>query len=198
MILKPILKHQSTLLKLFFLNIFFITNIYGVYVLLIFLFILFRIDILTWAPLFLLHSKNINLVNAGWSTASSQFAGIFGGSLADYLSDTICRGRRGPINLISSIVLVVGLLALYWLTEGNFIYAALVLAVIGFMVWGPQMLVGVAATDVSTATGLTGTFGYLGSTVCSLLIGLIVAFWGWDAGLLFFIASGAIASFLFL
>lgn len=163
-----------------------------------------RIGILTWAPLFLLQSKNINLVNAGWSTASFQFAGIFGGLLAGYLSDTICRGRRGPINLIFSIVLVVGLLALYWLPEGNFIYAALVLAVIGFMVYGPQMLVGVAAADVSTAnaaataTGLTGTFGYLGSTVCSLLIGLIVAFWGWDAGLLFFIASGAIASFLFL
>ena len=112
--------------------------------------------------------------------------------------------QTGPINLFFSIVLVLGLACLYWLPEGNFIYAALILAVIGFMVYGPQMLVGVAAADVSTAnasataTGLTGTFGYLGSTVCSVLIGLIVGFWGWDAGLLFFIVSGIIASFLFL
>jgi len=163
-----------------------------------------RIGILTWAPLFLLQHKDINLVNAGWSTAAFEFAGIFGGLLAGYLSDTVFRGRRGPINLFFSIVLVLGLACLYWLPEGNFIYAALILAVIGFMVYGPQMLVGVAAADVSTAnasataTGLTGTFGYLGSTVCSILIGLIVGFWGWDAGLLFFIVSGIIASCLFL
>ncbi len=72
------------------------------------------------------------------------------------------------------------------------------------MVYGPQMLVGVAAADVSTpdaaatATGLTGTFGYLGSTLCSALIGIIVALWGWNLGLLFFIISGIIASLFFV
>ena len=163
-----------------------------------------RIGILTWSPLFLLQHKDINLINAGWSTAAFEFAGIFGGLLAGYLSDTVFSGRRGPINLFFSMVLVLGLACLYWLPKGNFMYAALILAVIGFMVYGPQMLVGVAAADVSTAnasataTGLTGAFGYLGSTVCSLLIGIIVGFWGWDAGLLFFIISGIMANFLFL
>ena len=80
---------------------------------------------------------------------------------------------------------------------------ALALFGVGFLVYGPQMLVGVAAADVAskkaaaTATGLTGTFGYLGATVCGVGTGLIVDKWGWDGGFYFYIGSAIIAMVLF-
>ncbi|MBU1918230.1 MFS transporter, partial [bacterium] len=64
--------------------------------------------------------------------------------------------------------------------------------------------VGVAAADfaskkaAATATGLTGTFGYLGSTVCGVGTGLIVDKWGWDGGFMFFIASAILGTLFFL
>ena len=162
-----------------------------------------RMGILSWAPTFLLEAKGINLQAAGFSSAAFEIAGIFGALLAGSLSDFVFKGRRGPVNTIFSLILTIGLVALYAMPDHNFMLSFLILGVIGFLVYGPQMLVGVAAADVSTtnaaatATGLTGTFGYIGSAVCGALIGVIVGTWGWDAGFYFFIASAFISSFLF-
>jgi MFS transporter, OPA family, glycerol-3-phosphate transporter len=59
------------------------------------------------------------------------------------------------------------------------------LVAIGFLIYGPVMLIGVAALDlvpkkaVGTAAGLTGLFGYLGA---ELGIGNIVQHFGWNVG----------------
>lgn len=162
-----------------------------------------RMGIFTWTPLFLLQSKGIDLVGAGWSTAAFEFAGIFGSLLAGFLSDRL-QGQRGKVNTVFTAFLVVGLLLLYCMPSGSLWLSMIVLSVIGFMVYGPQMLVGLNAADVSgsnaaaTASGLTGTFGYVGSTVCGIMIGVIVAKWGWEAGLLFFVISGICALACFL
>ena len=77
------------------------------------------------------------------------------------------------------------------------------LIAIGFFVYGPQMLVGVAAADyasndaVATATGLTGLFGYVGSAACSVGTGVIADKYGWDGGFLFFAAAALCGTFLF-
>jgi sugar phosphate permease len=62
----------------------------------------------------------------------------------------------------------------------------------------------VAAADfatkkaAATATGLTGSFGYIGSALSGLGTGLIVDKWGWDGGFIFFVTAAAIGSLLFL
>lgn len=162
-----------------------------------------RMGILTWAPTFLMEAKGINLISAGFSSAGFEIAGIFGALLAGIMSDFLFKGRRGPVNTIFSFILSLGLIALYAMPANYFMLSVAVLAVIGFLVYGPQMLVGVAAADVAssnaaaTATGLTGTFGYAGSAVCGALIGVIVSVYGWNYGFMLFIVSALIATLLF-
>ena len=71
-------------------------------------------------------------------------------------------------------------------------------------IYGPQMLVAVAAADfatteaTATAVGLTGFFGYIGASVCGYGTGLIVEKYGsWDGGFWFWIISAVIATILF-
>ena len=74
---------------------------------------------------------------------------------------------------------------------------------IGFLVSGPQILVGVAATDFASkkaagaASGLTGTFGYLGTAVTGVGIGAIVDYSGWDYAFLLVAVSGVLSAFFF-
>merc|ERR1711862_179401 len=77
------------------------------------------------------------------------------------------------------------------------------LAVAGFLVYGPQVLVGVASADfaskraVGVANGFAGTFAYIGVGISSVVIARIVSDWGWDAGFIFFVICSLIGAFFF-
>ncbi len=74
---------------------------------------------------------------------------------------------------------------------------------IGFLLSGPQILVGVAAAEfstkqaASTANGLTGTFGYLGTAVAGVGVGALVDYYGWDYAFYLMIVSGLLGTFFF-
>jgi len=65
-----------------------------------------------------------------------------------------------------------------------FLHSALVFS-IGFLVFGPQMLIGVAAAELThknaagTATGFVGLFGYLGAALSGLPLGLVIQNYHW-------------------
>ena len=73
---------------------------------------------------------------------------------------------------------------------------------IGFLIYGPVMLIGVFALDLvpkkaaGTAAGFTGLFGYIGgSLTASIFIPWIVEYHGdnWDAGFLVIITACVLA-----
>ncbi len=163
-----------------------------------------RIGVLDWAPTFLVEAKGSSLAHAGLKVAGFEIAGIFGALAAGWISDKVFKGRRGPANVLFMLALIFFLFYFWKIPAGNAWLDAAVLVAVGFVVYGPQMLVGVAAADfaskkaAATATGLTGTFGYLGSAVCGVGTGLIVDKWGWDGGFIFFIASAVMGTLLFV
>lgn len=73
----------------------------------------------------------------------------------------------------------------------------------GFFVYGPQILVGVASADfaskkaIGTANGLAGTVGYIGSGISGVCVGAISDIWGWSAVFLFFIAAALTGGLFF-
>ena len=74
---------------------------------------------------------------------------------------------------------------------------------IGFLIYGPVMLIGVAAVDsvpkkaAGTAAGLTGLFGYVGgATIAELGIGKVVQHFGWNGGFVLILAACALAILL--
>ncbi|MBI4223568.1 MAG: MFS transporter [Deltaproteobacteria bacterium] len=163
-----------------------------------------RIGVLDWAPTFLVEAKGSSLVGAGVKVAGFEISGILGALAAGWLSDKVFKGRRGPVNVLFMLALIFALFYFWKVPAGRPWMDAVCLIAVGFVVYGPQMLVGVAAADfaskkaAATATGMTGTFGYLGSTACGIGTGLIVQRWGWDGGFVFFIAAAVIGTLCFL
>ena len=67
---------------------------------------------------------------------------------------------------------------------------------VGFFVFGPQMLIGIAAAELShreaagTATGFVGLFGYIGAALTGYPLGLTIQKFGWNG---FFLIVGLCA-----
>lgn len=163
-----------------------------------------RYGVIDWAPTFLQEEKGFSKEEASWAFAIYEFAGIPGTILCGWLSDKFFKNRRSPISIIyMSLVLVA--LFIYWINPvGNFTIDIIALLLIGFLIYGPVMLIGVQALDFShknaagTAAGLTGLFGYLGgSVIANLLIAIIVEHFSWNGGFMTLLISGFL-SIIFL
>jgi len=101
------------------------------------------------------------------------------------------------------MALVLVAVLVYWKNPpGNIWIDNAALIAIGFLIYGPVMLIGVQALDLvpkkaaGTAAGLTGLFGYLGGALfANIAIGYVVDFSGWDGGFLVMIAACVLSIF---
>lgn len=161
---------------------------------------LVRYGVLDWAPTYLKENKGFSLSETGWAYFLYEWAGIPGTLLCGWLSDKIFKGRRAPATIIY-MVLVTVMVFVYWKNPpGNPLIDNLALVAIGFLIYGPVMLIGVHALDLvpkkaaGTAAGLTGLFGYLGGALfANAAMGYVVDHWGWDGGFIILVASCVLA-----
>ena len=94
----------------------------------------------------------------------------------------------------------------YWKNPaGNPTVDMIALVAIGFLIYGPVMLIGLYALELApkkaagTAAGFTGLFGYLGGTVAAnAIVGYTVDAFGWDGGFMLMVASCVISIVLFI
>jgi MFS transporter, OPA family, glycerol-3-phosphate transporter len=161
-----------------------------------------RYGVLNWAPTYLTEVKGYDITQSAWQSSVYELAGIPGMLFSGWASDKIFHGRRSPIMVISMSLVAIAILV-YWLNpRGNYMVDSMALFSIGFLIYGPVMLIGVAALDlvpkkaVGTAAGLTGLFGYLGATLAEVGIGYTVQNWGWNAGFSVIIGAGILSTFL--
>jgi len=164
---------------------------------------LVRYGVLDWAPTYLSEVKGFSFEASGWAYAMYEWAGIPGTLLCGYLSDKVFRGRRAPVSIIYMFLTLLCVLV-YWLNPpGNPGIDIAMLVGIGFLIYGPVMLIGVHALDLvpkkaaGTAAGFTGLFGYVGGAVsANIVIGALVDRSGWDAGFALISAACVIAMIL--
>ena len=162
-----------------------------------------RMTVVTWAPTLLSEFKGSTIKLAGLQTAVYDVAGIFGGLLAGYLSDKIFKGHRGRVGAIFMFLLIGCIFALWKSPVGATALHFFIMLTVGFLISGPQILVGVAASDFAskkaagTASGLTGTFGYAGTGVAGVGIGAIVDNFGWDWAFVMITVSALLGAFFF-
>jgi OPA family glycerol-3-phosphate transporter-like MFS transporter len=163
-----------------------------------------RIGIIFWAPLFLKEFKNISLEHAGWQVAAYEVIGLLGGFSAGWVSDKIMGGQRGPVGALFMICLAIALIMFWKMPESYIYFSTLALILVGFFVYGPQVLVGVASADfvskkaIGTANGLAGTMGYVGSGLSGICVGALIDNWGWSSAFIFFISSALIGAIFFI
>jgi OPA family sugar phosphate sensor protein UhpC-like MFS transporter len=146
-----------------------------------------------WGLVYLYEYKQFSLIAAGSCIFSFELGGFFGCLASGFLSDKLFKGRRGPINAIFGLFVVLSVLALWYTPVGGIIFASIVMFAIGFFIFGPQMLVGVAATELShkkaagTAVGFIGWFGYAGAATAGFPFAKITQEYGWG---MFFVVLG--------
>ena len=163
-----------------------------------------RIGIIFWAPLFLKEFKNISLEHAGWQVAAYEVTGLLGGFAAGWISDKIMGGQRGPVGALFMICLAIALIMFWKMPEGYVYFSTIALILVGFFVYGPQVLVGVASADfaskkaIGTANGLAGTMGYVGSGLSGICVGALIDNWGWSSAFIFFISAALTGAIFFI
>jgi OPA family glycerol-3-phosphate transporter-like MFS transporter len=157
---------------------------------------LVRYGILDWSPTFLKEAKGFTLNESGWAYFLYEYAGIPGTLLCGWLSDKVFKGRRAPATIIYMVLVTIAVMVYWKNPPGNVWIDNAALIAIGFLIYGPVMLIGVQALDLvpkkaaGTAAGLTGLFGYMGGALfANIAIGIVVDNWGWDGGFEVIIAA---------
>jgi len=161
---------------------------------------LIRYGVLDWAPTYLFEVKNFNKEAYSWAFAYYELAGIPGTILCGYLSDKWSKGNRAPITIIYMLLVIV-FTVVYWQNPpGNPTVDIIALFAIGFLIYGPVMLIGAFALDLvpkkaaGTAAGFTGFFGYVGGALCAeLLIGFFAQNYGWDSCFILLLIASVIS-----
>jgi OPA family glycerol-3-phosphate transporter-like MFS transporter len=160
-----------------------------------------RYGVLVWAPVYLSEVRGASLGEGIAGFSLFELAGIPGTLLCGYISDKVFKGRRSPTGILFMTAVGVAV-AVYWLSpvEGPLWISLAMLVAIGGLIYGPVMLIGLQALDLSprsvagTAAGFTGLFGYvLGATLASTGIGLAVHAFGWDVTFVLILACVVLA-----
>ncbi len=162
-----------------------------------------RMGIFFWGPTFLKELKGVSLIIAGMQLVSFEIASLIGGIAAGWISDKVFAGRRGPVGTFFLIGLAIALFIVWKIPPGYPLLDTTMLIIAGFLLNGPQVLNGIATADfaskraVGVATGVTGSFAYIGAAISGAGIGTIVENYGWEGGFLLFILTALIGAFFF-
>ncbi|MFI4937437.1 MAG: MFS transporter [Candidatus Berkiellales bacterium] len=165
---------------------------------------LVRTAIHDWTPLYLKEAKGIGIVTATWGVFFFEGGGLLGQLAAGWGSDYFWKGNRVPVMILCAIGLIISLFGLRYI-PANFMYLNMaMLAMIGFFVYGPQMIVGLAAAEyvdkraAASSNGFAGTIGYLGSAVAGYPLGKMLDVWGWHPYITVLFLSSAMIFILLL
>lgn len=145
-----------------------------------------RYGVVNWIPTYLETAKGFSFKDSSLAWALYEYAAIPGTIVCGWMSDKVFKGRRAPASILFMALTLVAVIA-YWLNLKGPLwidYAALI--AIGFLIYGPIMIIGLHALDLvpkkaaGTAAGFTGFFGYVfGSALAGTGVGWIADTWGW-------------------
>lgn len=147
-----------------------------------------RYAMLDWGPTYLREVKGTDISGGGLSILILEFAGIPSTLLMGWLSDQM-GGRRGLVSLLCMIPIFGAFAGILYTPPGMLWLDLTLMAVIGFFVYPPVMLLGVAGLDftskkaVGTAAGFIGLLGYIGRMVQGKVLGTVAETQGWEPAL---------------
>ncbi len=146
-----------------------------------------RYGVVNWIPTYLETAKGFSFKQSSLGWALYEYAAIPGTIVCGWMSDRVFKGRRAPATMLFMALTLIGIIV-YWLNLRGPLwidYAALV--AIGFLIYGPIMIIGLHALDLvpkkaaGTAAGFTGFFGYVfGSAIAGTGVGWIADRWSWS------------------
>ena len=146
-----------------------------------------RYGVVNWIPTYLQTAKGFSFQQSSLGWSLYEWAAIPGTLACGWISDKVFKSRRAPATILFMSLTLVAVVV-YWLNINGPLwidYAALI--AIGFLIYGPIMIIGLHALDLvpkkaaGTAAGFTGFFGYVfGSAIAGTGVGWIADQWGWN------------------
>ncbi len=165
---------------------------------------LIRYGVLDWAPTYLYEVKSFDVDKSSWAYFLYEWAGIPGTLICGWISDRWFKGLRSPAAILYMVLVLIAVIIYWFNPAGNPTIDMAALVAIGFLIYGPVMLIGLYALELvpkkaaGTAAGLTGLFGYLGgAVVANIVLGYTVDYYGWDGGFILLV-GGCIAAILLI
>jgi OPA family sugar phosphate sensor protein UhpC-like MFS transporter len=163
-----------------------------------------RTAINDWGNLYLTEQYNYSLTAANGALSLFEAGGFIGSLVAGWGSDKVFDGNRGPMNLIFAIGIFLSVAALWLMPLAGFVLQAACFFTIGFFVFGPQMLIGMAAAEcshkdsVGAATGFVGLFAYMGAALAGYPLALVMEQYHWNGFFTVISCAAAVVGLLLL
>jgi phosphoglycerate transporter family protein len=141
-----------------------------------------------WLFSYLTEVKSYGLIESGFMVSAFEIAGLIGSVAAGLITDKYMKGKRAPLCVLYMVGATISVVAFWKMPNISVFLDGGVLFAVGFLIYGPQFLVGVMTADIvtkraaATAIGMTGFFGYLSSILSGFGLGWLVDNYGWDGG----------------
>ncbi|WP_187653753.1 MFS transporter family glucose-6-phosphate receptor UhpC [Xenorhabdus sp. PB62.4] len=144
-----------------------------------------RIAINDWGSLWLSEKHGANLLSANATLSLFELGGLLGALCAGWGSDLLFRSQRAPVILLFSLGLFFSVTALWLVPINNCTLLDACIFSVGFFVFGPQMLIGLAATEychkkaAGTVTGYLGLYAYFGAAIAGWPLSQVIEHYYW-------------------
>ena len=146
-----------------------------------------RYGVVNWIPTYLETAKGFSFQQSSIAWSIYEYAAIPGTIFCGWLSDRWFKGRRAPMTMIFMALTLVAVIVYALNLHGPLWIDYAALFAIGFLIYGPIMMIGLHSLDLvpkkaaGTAAGLTGLFGYVfGSAIAGTGVGWIADRWDWS------------------
>lgn len=163
-----------------------------------------RMGILDWGPKFLTEARGMSIEDAAWSVAAFEIFAIVGTICAGWATDHIFKGKAHRMCFVCMAGAVTFMTIFILFPQLPMLVSIAVLAMAGFFIYGPQALIGIASANhatkeaSATANGLAGIFGYVGSFLSAIGIGIVADHWGWNMVFYLIIGVGILGAITFI
>jgi MFS transporter, OPA family, glycerol-3-phosphate transporter len=150
-----------------------------------------RYGVVDWVPKYLAEAKGFSKSEAATAWLCYEWAAIPGTLLCGWVSDKVFRSNRAPAAILFMALTLIAVIVYALNRHGPLWIDMAALISIGFLIYGPVMLIGLQALELvpkkaaGTAAGFTGFFGYvLGTAPAGAGVGWLIDKWGWTSPLI--------------
>lgn len=155
----------------------------------LFLYVL-RMGIGDWTGLFLYEVKGYGALGSSGTSSLFEAGGFCGCLIAGWSSDRLFKAKRGPVCILFALGILCSIFLFWMVPPGYIILDWITIFFMGLTVFGPQMLIGIFASEIchkkaaATANGFVGWVAYIGAAVSGYPMGLVIDHAGWSGAFL--------------
>mmetsp|Transcript_32358 Transcript_32358/g.52296 ORF Transcript_32358/g.52296 Transcript_32358/m.52296 type:complete len:525 (+) Transcript_32358:56-1630(+) len=147
-----------------------------------------RTGVTNWSHFYLMDVKGVtDATDAATRVSGRELGGLLGNLASGAISDKYFKGRRVPVICAFLVGIIASLCAFWALPGGNRWLDYITIFILGFFVYGPHMLIGLAGTELShksaasSAIGFLGLISYIGAGIAGAPLTMLVKNYGWGS-----------------